>query len=274
MTDFRPSVALIGAGAMGGAMLRGWLEAGAIDVDGSALFDPAPPQEIADLADARGLAVNPASGAQSLCVDVLVCAVKPQAAADALPAYAALAADAVVVSVMAGKSVARISALLGGAPRIVRAMPNLPASVGRGVSGLYAGEAVTASQRDVVERLMRAAGGTVWVDSEAAIDAVTAISGSGPAYIFLMVEALSEAGEALGLPRDAAETLARAAAAGAGALLDADRRSAAQMREAVTSPGGTTAAALKVLDAGDAPLRRLMKEATAAAARRAGELTE
>ena len=272
MTNFKPCVALIGAGAMGGAMLKGWLEAGSVDLDGSAVFDPAPPPETADLCEARGLAVNPAM--EALSIDVLVCAVKPQVAADVLPAYAPLARDAVVVSVMAGKGVEGLSAMLGGAARVVRAMPNLPAAIGRGVSGLYASEAVSPAERDMVERLMRAAGEAVWVDTERAIDAVTAVSGSGPAYVFLLAEALAEAGEALGLSADAAARLARVTVAGSGALLDADARVATEMRRAVTSPGGTTEAALAVLDGADGRLWMLMKEAALAAARRAGELTD
>ena len=272
MTQFKPSVALIGAGAMGGAMVRGWLEAGSVDIAGSAIFDPAPPQEMIDLCDAHGLALNP--DVNAIAPDVLVCAVKPQAAATALPSYASLAQGAVVVSVMAGKSVAAIAAMLGGAARIVRAMPNLPAAIGRGVTGLYASDAVSAPERDMVECLMRAVGEAVWVDAEKAVDVVTAISGSGPAYFFLMTEALSEAGEALGLSKEAAATLARATCAGAGALLDADGRAPAERRRAVTSPGGTTEAALGVLDGDDEAVRRLMKDAAAAAARRAGELTD
>ena len=272
MTDFKPSVALIGAGAMGGAMVRGWLEAGCVDISGSAVFDPAPPQEMRDLCDAHGIGLNPDMGAVS--PDALFCAVKPQMAAKALPPYAPLARDAVVVSVMAGKSVARIAAALGGAARIVRAMPNLPAAVGRGATGLYASEAVDPPARDMIERLMRAVGETVWVDAEAGVDAVTAVSGSGPAYFFLLTEALAEAGEALGLSRDAAVTLARATASGAGALLDADARPPDEMRRAVTSPGGTTEAALCVLDGDGEAVRELMKKAVAAAARRAGELTD
>ena len=272
MTQFKPSVALIGAGAMGGAMVRGWLEAGSVDISGSAVFDPAPPREMVDLCNAHGLALNPEAGVIS--PDVLVCAVKPQAAAKALPPYALLARDAVVVSVMAGKSVAAISGMLGGAARLVRAMPNLPAAIGRGVTGLHASEAVSAPERDMVERLMRAVGEAVWVDAENAIDAVTAVSGSGPAYFFLLTEALSQAGEALGLSQEAAAKLARATCAGAGALLDADGRAPAEMRRAVTSPGGTTEAALGVLDGEDEAVRKLMKEAAAAAARRAGELTD
>lgn len=272
MTNNKPSVALIGAGAMGGAMFKGWLEAGSIDVSRSVVFDLAPPQEIADLCKIHGVALNPDIAAVS--VDALVCAVKPQAADKALPAYAPLAKEAVVVSVMAGKSVANISSALGGASLIVRAMPNLPAAIGCGVSGLYANDAVDQDRRGMVDGLMQAVGETVWVESESDIDVVTAVSGSGPAYFFLMTEALAEAGEALGLSKDAAAKLARATCVGAGALLDKDTRAPAEMRRAVTSPGGTTEAALSVLDGDETLLRKLLKDAVLKADRRAGELTD
>lgn len=272
MTHPNPSVALIGAGAMGGALLKGWLGAGSIDPARSAVFDPQPPDDIRDLCAAYELPLNPDT--ESLSPDALVLAVKPQFAAAALPAYAPLAQNAVAISVMAGKSVASISAALRGALRIVRAMPNLPAAVGRGVSGLYAGEGAGEKDRALADHLMRAAGEIVWVENEAQIDIVTAVSGSGPAYYFLMTEALAEAGQALGLPPDAAARLARATCAGAGAMMERDEREAAEMRKAVTSPGGTTEAALGVLDGDSIPLRKLIKSAVAAAAARAGALTD
>ena len=272
MTNPNPSVALIGAGAMGGALLKGWLGAGSIDPVRSAVFDPRPPDDIKDLCAARALPLNPDK--ESVSPDALVLAVKPQFAAAALPAYAPLSQNAVAISVMAGKSVAGIAAALGGAARIVRAMPNLPAAVGRGVSGLFASEGADEEDRALADHLMRAAGEAVWVDSEAQIDFVTAISGSGPAYFFLMTEALAQAGEALGLSKSAAAALARATCAGAGAMVEKDARSPAEMRKAVTSPGGTTEAALGVLDGDGAALRSLIKAAVAAAAARAGELTD
>src|SRR5690606_32070249 len=161
------------------------------------------------------------------------------------PQYARIAENAVAISVMAGKSVAAISSALGGAKRVVRAMPNLPAAIGKGVSGLYAPDAVDEKGRTRAEPLMRAAGGGVWVRTEQEIDVVTAVSGSGPAYYFLLTEALADAGAALGLDRDAAAALARATLAGSGALIEAETRTPAELRKAVTSPGGTTEAALK-----------------------------
>lgn len=257
---------------MGGALLRGWIAAGTLDAERSAVFEPAADAALKKLAGKAGFALNPSP--ETMSSDALVLAVKPQAAASVLPAYAALARSAVVLSVMAGTSLAAIARALAHPPRVARAMPNLPASIGAGVTGIFAPPTVDARARDMVDRLMSAAGETVWVDSEQAIDFVTAISGSGPAYYFLLTEALAEAALALGLGKDAALRLARATATGAGALLASDPRSAAEMRKAVTSPGGTTAAALGVLDGDSRALRALVRAATEAAARRAGELTE
>lgn len=267
----KPAVALIGAGALGGALLKGWLKAGTIDAVRSAVFDPGINDEMKKLSAGARMPVNPRIGEA---YDAVVVALKPQAAAEALPLYAALAGDAVVISVMAGQSVARISAALGDATRVARAMPNLPAAIGKGVSGVYAPDAADENGRHLIETLMGAAGDVVWVDSENAIDAVTAVSGSGPAYYFLLTEALAEAGEALGLEKAAAEKLARATLVGAGALMEVEPRSPKQMREAVTSPGGTTEAALKLLDGDEQALRKLLRAAVERAAKRAGELTD
>ncbi|MGE0183622.1 MAG: pyrroline-5-carboxylate reductase [Parvularculaceae bacterium] len=268
----RISVALIGAGSMGGALLRGWLEKSVIDAPRSAAFDPAPASWLSEASKRHGFAINPAvaSGAY----DALVIAVKPQRASDILPSFSVLAADAFVVSVMAGKSVASISAALGGASAIVRAMPNLPAAVGAGASALFATPGVSGAGRSVAETLMAAVGEAIWVDSEQAIDAATAISGSGPAYFFLLGEALEGAARKLGLSDEAARRLARATLTGAGAYAAQDARALDALRQAVTSPGGTTEAALRIFNGDEARLRRLVEEATAAAARRAGELTD
>lgn len=264
------SVVLVGAGAIGGALLKGWLDAGTIDPARSAVFDPNVKGDMADLCATKGVAVNKGGGP----FDAMIVAVKPQAAADILPHYGGFAKDAIVISVMAGKSVAAIQKMLGGAPRVARIMPNLPAAIGRGASGLFAPETIDAKGRDLIESLMRAAGENVWVGSEQEIDFVTAVSGSGPAYYFLLTEALADAGAELGLDREAAAALARATLAGAGAMMDADARSPAEMRKAVTSPGGTTEAALKVFDGDDAAMRKLVEKAVKAAAKRAGELTD
>ena len=258
----KPKVALIGAGAMGGALLKGWLENSAIDAARSAVFDPLLTAAIPNVA------FNPPIEPR---FDVIVLAIKPQSLHEAAR-YAPMAEGALAVSVLAGTSVTALSSVLGTS-RIVRAMPNLPSMAAAGASGLYAAPAVSDADRAVARALMEAVGAAVFVDSEAAIDAVTAISGSGPAYFFLMAEALEEAGCALGLSSETARALARQTLIGAGRVLETDARSAGSLRRAVTSPGGTTEAALAVLDGERKIIRTLMKEAAAAAFARARALT-
>ncbi len=263
-----PKVALIGAGAMGGALLKGWIDKRAIDAAASAVFEPDPSAALQATARDAAIMLNPPISPR---FDAVVLAVKPQSLSDAAP-YAPMAQNAVVISVLAGRSIASVSSVLG-TTRIIRAMPNLPSMVGAGAAGLYAPPAVSGDDRRIARTLMEAVGEAVFVDSEAAIDAVTAISGSGPAYFFLLSEALEEAALALGLPAESAAALARQTLVGAGAVIAADDRNAAALRKAVTSPGGTTEAALKVLDSEDKIVRKLIKDAAAAAFRRAQELT-
>lgn len=265
-----PTAALIGAGAMGGALLRGWLAGNHINALQSAVFDPAPRPDIVALCARWNVPLNPDPDNVNTAIAVL--AIKPQLIASVLPAYASLAQKALVLSVVAGASIHGLAAALGGAPKIIRAMPNLPVSIGKGATALFASDAVSAAERSTVENLMKAAGVCIWVDKETDIDLATAISGSGPAYFFLMAEALAEAGEAMGLSAENARILAQATFIGAGALLDSDGRSAQELRRAVTSPGGTTAAALDELDGTDRKMRQLMKSATLAAAARAAAL--
>jgi pyrroline-5-carboxylate reductase len=208
---------------------------------------------------------------------VIVLAVKPQAMDEVLPSVAPLAgANTVVLSIAAGRTIASIASHFPGRPAIVRAMPNTPAAIGRGISALYANDAVSAEQANLCQDLLAAAGETVWLDDEALMDAVTAVSGSGPAYVFLLAECLAEAGEAAGLPAEFAARLARATVSGAGELLRQSDLDPAELRRNVTSPGGTTAAALRVLmgdEAGaDRSMSALLREAVAAAARRSREL--
>ena len=271
MSDWPQSLVLVGAGKMGGAMLRGWL-AGGLPAGGVAILDPAPAPEMVDLAASRGLALNPAQGALAP-PRVLVLAVKPQMLDSAASRLAPLAGpETLTLSIMAGKTIADLRARLPRARAFVRVMPNTPAAVGRGAAAGVANDAVTPEQRLWAERLMRSVGMFDWVADEALIDAVTAISGSGPAYVFAMVEAMARAGEALGLPADLSMRLARATVEGAGELLHREPDvTAAQLRVNVTSPKGTTAAALEALQAPDG-LETLMMRATAAAHRRAGEL--
>lgn len=266
----RISVALVGAGAMGRALLKGWLDKGAIDPKRSVVFEPNAGQDLKALAHEAGLVMN--AHADDCRAEALVLAVKPQAAAEILPSFAATANRALTISILAGTSLRTIENHLKSA-RICRAMPNLASQIGSGVCGLFAPPTVCAADRAMADKLMAAAGETVWVESEREIDLVTALSGSGPAYFFLMVEALAEAGASLGLQPDAATRLARATAIGAGALLGRETTDAVDLRKRVTSPGGTTAAALAVLDGEEKTLRRLMIEALAAAAKRAGEMS-
>ena len=271
MTAWPHSLALVGAGKMGGAMLKGWLDGGLAPAQAT-ILDPAPSPEIVALASARAIALNPPA-AERAAPEVLVLAIKPQALEAVAPEIAPLAgAQTLVVSIIAGKTIANLEARLPHARAFVRAMPNTPASVGRGVTGAAASVAVTPRQREVTETLLGAVGQFDWLADERLIDAVTALSGSGPAYVFALVEALAEAGVALGLPEALAAKFARATVEGAGELMFREPEiPAAKLRENVTSPGGTTAAALAVLRAADG-LAPLMRRAVAAAHRRAGEL--
>jgi len=201
----------------------------------------------------------------------LIVAVKPQSAPDVLPALAPLVSAAtVVVSIMAGRTVRFLERAFPAAA-VVRTMPNLPASIGRGITVAVGNNRVAPTQRTLVHALLSAVGAVEWIDDEALMDAVVAVSGSGPAYVFLLTEAMANAGVAAGLPPTLAATLARATVAGAGELLHRSPLDAATLRQNVTSPGGTTAAALDVLMAADG-IAPLMAKAIAAAARRSRDL--
>ena len=262
-------VVLIGAGNMGGAMLSGWLKSG---VPGSAVVvvDPGPsPAMMSTIADAGAAHVTAAPA--DLKAGVLFLAVKPQVMEAVLPTVKSVVGpQTVVVSVAAGKTLAFLEKHLGEAA-MVRAMPNTPAMIGRGVTGAFANARVSAEQRDGVNALLRVSGPVEWVPSESDIDSVTAVSGSGPAYVFYLVECMAEAGRKLGLQADLAMRLARETVAGAGELLHQSPDDAARLRQNVTSPGGTTAAALSVLMAEDG-MQPLFDQALAAARKRAEEL--
>ena len=270
-TALPSSLVLVGAGKMGGAMLEGWLAVG-LDPAAVAVVDPAPSPEIEALAQARGLRLNPPPETISPPAAVVL-AVKPQTLDAAAPALARLVGPAtLLVSIVAGKTIANLRARIPGAGAVVRAMPNLPASVRRGATGAAASPEVGDVQRAMAHALLAAVGTVEWLDSEDLIDAVTALTGSGPAYVFHLVECLAEAGAAAGLPPELSERLARATVIGAGELLARSELPASTLRENVTSPGGTTAAALAVLMR-EPGLSGLMREAVAAAKRRAGELS-
>lgn len=273
MTPAKPmprTLVLVGAGKMGGAMLEGWLAMG-LDPQGVTVLDPRPSNEMAALCAARGIALNPAAPAPA--PEVLILATKPQTLDDAAPAVnRLLVPETLVVSILAGKTVADLRARLPAARAVVRAMPNLPASIGRGATGAAASPEVTELQRHMADALLGANGIVEWVSSEDLIDAVTAVSGSGPAYVFHLVECLAEAGVAAGLPRDLSERLARQTVTGAGELLHQSDLAPSTLRQNVTSPGGTTAAALSILMAESGGLKDLMRNAVVAAKQRAVEL--
>jgi pyrroline-5-carboxylate reductase len=266
--DFSGLIALVGAGKMGGALLEGWLRLG-LDPRKVAVLEPEPLPHIAALAS-RGVRLNP--GAETLRqANVIVIAVKPQAAGEALSALAAnVSSSALIVSIMAGRTLRFLSTIFPRAGAMVRAMPNTPAAIGRGITVAVAARA-DQRQRQVAHRLLGATGAVEWIDDESLMDAVTALSGSGPAYVFLLAEALAQAGAAVGLPANLAEKLARETIAGSGELLHQSHEDAVTLRQNVTSPGGTTAAALAVLMRPNG-LLRLMSKAIAAATARSREL--
>ena len=262
------TVVLVGAGKMGSALLEGWLALG-LEPKSIAVIEPQPTPETTALA-ARGLRLNPSRSAVGEVAAVVV-AVKPQVAPEVMPALAPfVGAGTVVVSIMAGRT---LQFLAGALPRaaFVRAMPNTPAAIGRGITVAVANAQVSDRQHALVDALLSAVGAVEWVADEAQMDAVTALSGSGPAYVFLLAEAMARAGAAAGLPPALSATLARATVAGAGELLHRSPLDAATLRQNVTSPGGTTAAALEVLMATDG-LEALMTKAIAAATRRSRDL--
>jgi pyrroline-5-carboxylate reductase len=255
---------------MGGALLQGCLGRGVVTADAVTVVEPSG----AARAEASALgvrAVADAKEAVDAAPDLILVAVKPQVVDTVMPAYARFAGRSIFLSIAAGRTTASFERLLGGAAAVVRAMPNTPAQVGRGVTALYATGRVDAAGRGLAAALMGAVGEVVWLDDETQMDAVTAVSGSGPAYVFHLIEALAAAARAEGLPDDLAERLARATVTGAAELAFQSSEPAGRLREQVTSPGGTTAAALGVL-MGEGGLADLMTRAVAAAAKRSREL--
>jgi pyrroline-5-carboxylate reductase len=258
---------LLGCGKMGGAMLEGWLAAG-LPADAVTIIEPNPSPAVRALVD-LGARIADAAPAQA---GAVVLAVKPQMMAEALPVVAPLAApDTLFLSIAAGLSLGWFEARLDAATPIVRAMPNTPAAVGRGVTALIANAAGSA-RMPLAEALAAAVGETVRLDDETQMDAVTGVSGSGPAYVFHMIEALAAAGVAEGLPPELAMRLARATVVGAGELALRSGDSAETLRVNVTSPGGTTAAGLSALMDAETGLPPLMRRTVAAAAARSREL--
>ena len=265
-------VVLAGAGKMGTALLSGWLARG-LEARNVIIQEPNLTGEAAKLVGEHGITAVPSILALPSPPSVILMAVKPQAMDSVLPALARLVGPAtVVMSIAAGKSIASFERALPKGTAVVRAMPNTPAAIGRGISGAVANAETTAAQKQVCEDLLGAVGDIVWLEDEALIDAVTAVSGSGPAYVFLLTEALASAGEAAGLDAATAMQLARATVSGAGELLRQSASDPATLRQNVTSPGGTTAAALAVLMREGNGLNELMTEAVLAAQKRGREL--
>ena len=266
-TPMIPPILLVGCGRMGSAMLAGWREQGLAP---SIAIDPAPSAamfagpDLTVVADAGAIPGGFAPAA-------VVLAVKPQNAAETVPAYARFASGSVFLSIMAGRTIGGIRSLLGSGAAIVRAMPNTPAAVRQGITVGCPDPSVTEQQRSLCDRLLQAIGTVAWVEDEGLLDPVTAVSGSGPAYVFLLAELMEQAAIEQGIPPDLARLLARQTVSGSGALLAASTDDAATLRKAVTSPGGTTAEALSVLMDPDAwPVA--MSQAIAAATRRSREL--
>ena len=265
----RRSLVLVGCGKMGTAMLRGWLGGGSISRFHVVEPEGRPPGF--PLAPEVGWHTAADTLPDDLAPDAVVFAVKPQIIDAVLPAYRRWARpETLFVSIVAGKTLAGLGRHLGPAA-LIRTMPNTPAAIGRGITVACANARVTKQQRQLCDRLLAAIGESAWVDDEALIDAVTAVSGSGPAYVFLLIEALAQAGEAQGLPPALALQLARSTVAGSGELARVSAESPAILRENVTSPGGTTRAALDVLMAPDG-LEPLIARAVAAAAARSRAL--
>jgi pyrroline-5-carboxylate reductase len=261
------TIVLAGAGKMGGAMLTGWLARG-LDPKHVVVIEPAPSPEIAALA-AKSIRINPKSATAA---DTLVIALKPQTFRETGAALKSFAGPSTLtVSIMAGITMASLQAVAGDT--VVRAMPNTPAAIGRGITVAVAAGKVSAAQRATANALLSATGSVEWVDDESLMDAVTAVSGSGPAYVFLLAEELARAGIAAGLPAELATKLARETVAGSGELLHRSELASATLRQNVTSPGGTTAAALEVLMGADG-MQQLMIRAVAAATARSKELAK
>lgn len=273
MADPAPTgLILVGCGKMGGALLRGWLDGGFAAED-VIVVEPSR-ASLGNLAEVGGLTIvdSAADLPRELRPRIVVLAVKPQVMDEAAPPYRDVAVTGtVVLSIAAGKTIDYFEDIFGRAAGVVRAMPNTPAAIGRGITAAISNANVTEDDRVLCDRLLSATGAVVWLTEEGQMDVVTALSGGGPAYVFLLAECLAEAGMAAGLPKDLATQLARVTVSGAGELLHRSDDPARHLRKNVTSPKGTTEAALKVLMAKPG-LKELMVEAVAAATARSREL--
>ncbi|MGH6855729.1 MAG: pyrroline-5-carboxylate reductase [Aestuariivirga sp.] len=266
----RGTLVLLGAGKMGGAMLEGWLKGG-VDPKRIAVFDPSPPPEAKALIETHKLRWNqPVSSIGD--AEVILIALKPQGMADVLPGFVPLGVSKpLVISVVAGKTIGSFERHFGANAAIIRTIPNTPSAIGRGITAMAANGRVSPAQLQLARALLSAIGEVVTVGDEAMIDAATAVSGSGPAYVFYLTECLAAAGEKAGLPAGLAAQLARATVAGAGELMRLSNEPPAILRRNVTSPNGTTHAALQILMAENG-MQPLFDRAIAAATQRSREL--
>jgi len=268
--ELRSTLVLAGAGKMGGAMLQGWLRGGA-DPKKLVVLDPSPPDEVKDLIEKHGVRWNP-SVATITQAEVLLIAVKPQIMEDVLPGIVSLgASNPLIISVAAGKTIASFERHFGRNAAIIRTIPNTPAAIGRGITAMAPNTNVSPAQLKLARALLSAIGGVVTVEDEKLIDACTAVSGSGPAYVFYLTECLAAAGKKAGLPAGLAMQLARATVTGAGELMRVSGEAPSVLRRNVTSPKGTTYAALQVLMAENG-MQPLFDRAIAEATRRSREL--
>ncbi len=266
-----PAVLLLGAGRMGGALLEGWLAGGALRAS-PLVLEPQPSPSLQTLAAEGKIKLNPVPPSGGQAPEIAVVAVKPQIVGDALNGLVPwLGPETTILSIVAGKPIFFFQKVLGAGRRIVRAMPNTPAAIGQGMTVACGSPGISLTLQERCLALLRAVGDVAWVEDEALMDAVTALSGSGPAYVFLLVECLAEAGVAAGLEPALALRLARRTVSGAGALLGARPEAPSALRVEVTSPGGTTEAALKVL-MGTPGLKELLRSAVEKAAARSREL--
>ena len=256
---------LLGCGKMGGAMLEGWLAQG-LEPNSVWVLDPYP----SDWVRSQGVHLNQPLPTQPA---ILVVAVKPQMMGEALPAVAAFGGGStIVLSIAAGTTIASFEEIFHGPTPIIRAMPNTPAAVGQGITAIIGNDHVGENDLALAEALLGAVGKTVRLNSEDQMDAVTGVSGSGPAYVFHLIETLARAGEAQGLPGALAMELALTTVAGAGALAEASDETPSELRVNVTSPNGTTQAALEVLMDENNGFPALLHRAVAAATNRSKEL--
>ncbi len=270
MLNLTGTLVLVGAGKMGGAMLEGWLKSGANPAKIVA-FDPAPPAEVKAMLEMNSVRLN-SKISDITDAEVIIVAVKPQMMEEVLPSFVSLKSSRpLILSIAAGKTIATFERHFGSDAAVIRTIPNTPAAVGRGITAMASNPNVSAAQLDLARLLLSSVGEVVTVDNEALIDAVTAVSGSGPAYVFYLTECLAAAGEKVGLPPDLAMQLARATVAGSGELMRQSGIAAATLRQNVTSPKGTTYAALQVLMAEDG-MQPLFDRAIDAATQRSREL--